>query len=111
MYIPRLDNSCRYDVVGVMVYRWKVPGDVDSKRPFRMKLTTAHPVTKNVSGRFQISNTTSSAFSVKQTDKDLSVDLSSGGMPLVFIALAALLLLTFCSFLRLHRKSNRIALP
>jgi len=110
MYIPLLDGSCKYYVIGEMIYRWTAPKDLEHDAVYRLRLNTDVPETTHLSGKLQVSNaSTSSASSTRVKQADVA---GSSAVEVVGIAIVAALSL-LCAYwviARLRRRSGRIFL-
>lgn len=116
MAISRLDASCKYDFVGVMLYRWTIPTDIETDtlfRIFRLRLTTDIPPTNHLSGKFRLLEA-DAAFPSPMQSKYLDITglliTSVAGVALAVTLLTLSLVLTCWTIGRLHRRLQRILL-
>lgn len=111
MYIPLLDGSCEYYVIGEMIYRWTAPDDLEDDTVYRLKLNTDVPATTHISGKLQVSHAgTSSAPSVRLQHAGVAGTTAGGVVGICSIVVLSLL----CAFwlaARLRRRSGQISLP
>lgn len=113
MAISRLETSCKYDFVELMLYRWTIPTDVETDTFFRLRLTTDTPPTNHLSGKFRLLEADAAFPSPMQT-KYLDITglsmTSVAGVALAVTLLILSLLLTCWTIGRLHRRLQRILL-
>lgn len=64
MEIARLVNeSCRTNTFGAMIYRWTIPGDLAGRQDYKLRLRTDIPESEHVSGPFRVSQLQSNSAS------------------------------------------------
>lgn len=111
MYIPLLDGSCKYYVIGEMIYRWTAPKNLEDDAIYRLKLNTDVPATTHLSGKLQISHAgDSSAPSVRLEHADVADTTTAGVVGFCSIVVLSLLCAVWL-IARLRRRSGQISLP
>lgn len=111
MYIPLLDGSCEYYVIGEMIYRWTAPKDLESDAVYRLKLNTDVPATAHLSGKLRVLHAgASSAASVRLGHTDVAGTTAAGVVGVCSVVALSLLCAVWLAA-RLRRRSGQVSLP
>jgi len=113
MYIPRLESSCRYDVIGEMICHWLMPEDFDTTSVYRLKINrepSCLSYQREASDFKHITRFVHLTALEETIDQHAAVLPMGETVPVLTTGLMFVVLCMVCGLIRLFYRSGRITL-